>query len=194
MSPQPKPGDRVFSQVMRWHQATGSVPSGWMGYAIDVLLLFTALIQMQSRQSEKTSLTDQNGNVRQFDHDDLGRPAQDRVTTLGTGADERVRRIEQGFDVRGNLARITSFDNATVGSGNVVNELTFEFNDFNQSIDTGQSHAGAVDPASTPSVATSYADGEEKGSGLFTARLKVAKLCGCPVTNALMRRMRSTMP
>jgi len=35
---------------------------------------------------------------------------------------------------------------------------------------------------------------EEKGSGLFTARLKVAKLCGCPVPNAPMRRMRSTMP
>jgi len=35
---------------------------------------------------------------------------------------------------------------------------------------------------------------EEKGSGLFTARLGVAKLCGCPVRNAPTRRMRFTMP
>jgi len=35
---------------------------------------------------------------------------------------------------------------------------------------------------------------EEKGSGLFTARLGVAKLCGCPARNAPTRRMRSTMP
>ena len=38
-----------------------------------------------------------------------------------------------------------------------------------------------------------FAD-EEKGSGLFAARLKVAKLCGFPVPNAPMRRMRSSMP
>jgi len=35
---------------------------------------------------------------------------------------------------------------------------------------------------------------EEKGSGLFTASLGVAKLCGCPARNAPTRRMRSTMP
>lgn len=112
-----------------------------------------------NRQSEETSLTDQNGSVRQFDRDALARPTQDRVTTLGAGVDRSVRRIERAYDVWGNLARITSLDNAIVGSGSVVNEVTFAFNDFNQSIDSGQSHDGAVIPGTTPSVSMAYADG-----------------------------------
>ncbi|TWT56002.1 RHS repeat-associated core domain-containing protein [Allorhodopirellula solitaria] len=112
-----------------------------------------------NRQSEKTSLTDQNGTVRQFERDALGRPTQDRVTTLGAGVDGSVRRIERAYDVRSNTVRITSFDNAAVGSGSVVNEVTFEFNDFSQSIDSGQAHHDTVHPSATPSVKMNYTDG-----------------------------------
>jgi RHS repeat-associated protein len=89
----------------------------------------------------------------------LGRRTQDRVVTLGSGVDGAVRRIETAYNKRGHVERITSFDSATTGSGNVVNEVFVLYNGFGQAIDTYQSHAGAVNLSTTPSVQMAYADG-----------------------------------
>jgi YD repeat-containing protein len=111
-----------------------------------------------NRQAQRTSRTDQNGTVHQYDFDGLGRLTQDRVTTLGTGIDSALRRIGRGYEVRGMLARITSYDNATVGSGSVVNEVTFAFNSFGQLTSDSQEHAGSVG-AGTPKVQYAYDNG-----------------------------------
>ncbi len=87
---------------------------------------------------------DQNGTVHAFDFDKLGRRTQDRVTALGTGVDSAIRRIESAFEVRGMLVRLTSWNGETVGSGSVVNEVTFVFNEFAQLATEYQSHSGAV--------------------------------------------------
>ncbi|WP_372724274.1 hypothetical protein, partial [Novipirellula sp.] len=112
-----------------------------------------------NRQSQRTSLTDQNGSTRQFDYDALGRQTQDRVTTLGAGVDGAIRRVEQSYDVRGNVSAVTCYNAAAVGSGSIVNQVTREFDDFGNVTATYQSHSGAVNPASTPSVGRSYTDG-----------------------------------
>ncbi|WP_345320045.1 RHS repeat domain-containing protein, partial [Novipirellula rosea] len=112
-----------------------------------------------NRQSQRTSLTDQNGSTRQFDYDALGRQTQDCVTTLGAGVDGAIRRIEQSYDVRGNVSAVTCYNTAAVGSGSIVNQVTREFDDFGNVTTTYQSHSGAVNPASTPSVGRSYTDG-----------------------------------
>ena len=85
-----------------------------------------------NRQGEVTEIKDQNETVHAFDYDALGRQTQDRVTTLGTGVDGAVRRIASTVEVRGMREKITSYDNATVGSGSVVNEVQFAYNDFGQ--------------------------------------------------------------
>ena len=56
------------------------------------------------------------------------------------------------------VAKVSSFDDATVGSGNVVNEIGYEYDDFGQLIKDSQAHSGSVD-ASTPAVSYTYADG-----------------------------------
>ncbi|MEO9934427.1 hypothetical protein [Rhodopirellula bahusiensis] len=112
-----------------------------------------------NRQGQRTSLTDQNASTRQYDYDELGRPTQDRVTTLGAGVDGAVRRVEQNYDVRGNVSAITCYNNATVGSGSIVNQVTRQYDGFGQVTKTFQSHSGAVNPASTPSVGRTYTDG-----------------------------------
>jgi hypothetical protein len=66
--------------------------------------------------------------VRAFDRDLLGRETQDRVVTLGSGVDGAVRRRATTYEVRGMPQKFTSFDNATVGSGSVVNEVLREYN------------------------------------------------------------------
>jgi RHS repeat-associated protein len=70
-----------------------------------------------------------------------------------------VRRIETAYNKRGDVERITSFDSATAGSGNVVNEVFVLYNGFGQAIDTFQSHSGAVNLSTTPSVQMAFADG-----------------------------------
>ncbi|WP_430454574.1 RHS repeat-associated core domain-containing protein [Rhodopirellula europaea] len=112
-----------------------------------------------NRQGQRTSLTDQNASTRQYDYDALGRQTQDRVTTLGAGVDGAVRRVEQSYDVRGNVSAITCYSNATVGSGSIVNQVTRQYDGFGQVTKTFQSHSGAVNPASTPSVGRTYTDG-----------------------------------
>ena len=91
-----------------------------------------------------------------------GHPARlihDRVTTLGTGVDGAIRRLSTTFEVRGLPSKLTSYDNATVGSGSVVNEVQFAYNGFAQLTKDYQSHAGSVNLSSTPKVQLTYANG-----------------------------------
>ena len=112
-----------------------------------------------NRQGEVTKTTDQNGTVHQFDYDALGRQTQDRATTLGTGVDGGVRRISTTFEVRGMREKITSWNSETVGSGSVVNEVQFGYNDFGQISHDYQAHGGTVNTSTTPKVEYDYANG-----------------------------------
>src|SRR5688572_28642501 len=76
------------------------------------------------------TFSDRNGNVHTYSYDVLGRITMDAVTTLGSGVDGTVRRIEYAYDTQGNLFKVTSYD-ATSG-GNVVNEVQREFNGLGQ--------------------------------------------------------------
>jgi hypothetical protein len=102
---------------------------------------------------------DQNGTVHDYDYDKLGRKTQDRVTTLGAGVDGAVRRIATTYEVRGMAQNITSYDNATVGSGSVVNDVMMAYNSFGQLTADYQSHTGAVNTGSTPKTQYAYANG-----------------------------------
>lgn len=117
------------------------------------------ILFVYNRQRQQTSVTDQNGTVHSYAYDKLGRMTQDRVTTVGTGGDGSVRRIAMAYEVRGMREMLTSYDSPTVGSGNVVNEVRFEYNAFGQLITDFQAHSGAVNTSTTPKVQYGYADG-----------------------------------
>jgi RHS repeat-associated protein len=119
------------------------------------------IIFAYNRQGEVTETRDQQGTVHAYDYDALGRQTQDRVTTLGTGVDNAVRRIASTFEVRGMRERLTSYDNATVGSGSVVNEVQFTYSDFGQITHDYQAHSSAVNTSTTPEVQYGYASGSE---------------------------------
>lgn len=112
-----------------------------------------------NRQGQSVGMRDQNGTVHAYDYDLLGRPTQDRVTTLGSGVDGAVRRIGTTYEVRGMKATLTSYDNATVGSGNVLNECRFVYNDFGQLTTEYESHSGTVNVSTTPKVQYTFANG-----------------------------------
>ncbi|MBC8873387.1 MAG: RHS repeat-associated core domain-containing protein [Planctomycetes bacterium] len=112
-----------------------------------------------NRQGQVTKTTDQNGTVHAFDYDKLGRQTEDRATTLGTGVDGGVRRISSSFEVRSMREKTTSYNSETVGSGSVVNEVQFEYNDFGQLTKDYQAHGGTVNTSTSPKVQYGYADG-----------------------------------
>ncbi len=112
-----------------------------------------------NRQAQPASLSDQNGTVHSFNYDKLGRRTDDRITALGTGVDNAVLRISQSYEVRGLTQNVTSYDSATVGSGNVVNDIQRVYNGFAQLTSEYQSHSGTVNTGSTPRCQYAYADG-----------------------------------
>ena len=111
-----------------------------------------------NRLGQEASRTDQRGTVRSFDYDKLGRSAHDRMTTVGSDTDDDILRISRTYEVRGMVEKVTSIDNATVGSGTVLNEVKFEYNVFSQLHKEFQAHGGAVG-GSTPFVQYDFADG-----------------------------------
>ena len=56
--------------------------------------------------------------------------ARSRDHTRLSGVDGGVLRVSTTYDIRGLREKITSYDNATVGSGTVVNEVVYEYNDL----------------------------------------------------------------
>ena len=63
----------------------------------------------------------------------------DAVTTLGSGVDGAVRRIEIAYDGQGNAYLVTSYDAAS--GGNVVNQVQREFNGLGQLTKEWQAHS-----------------------------------------------------
>ncbi|MBM4092022.1 MAG: RHS repeat-associated core domain-containing protein, partial [Planctomycetes bacterium] len=124
-------------------------------------------------QGDRLDRKDQNGTVHAYDHDKMGRVTHDRVTTLGTGVDGGVRRVSTTFDIRGLREKISTYDNATVGSGNVVNEVVLEYNDLGQATKEYQEHEGAKD-ANTLYVG--YNRDTTASSGEYTKGLRLTSV------------------
>jgi YD repeat-containing protein len=112
--------------------------------------------QLVNALGQVIQATDRNGNVHNYTYDVLGRLTSDAVTTLGTGVDGSVRRIEYGYDSQGNNNLITSYDAVT--GGNIVNQVQRTFNGLGQLTGEYQSHSGAVVVGTTPQVQYAYAE------------------------------------
>jgi len=127
-----------------------------------------------NRAGEVFAKRDQNGTVHTYEYDNLGRILHDRITTLASGVDGAVRRISTAYDVVGNMKSVTSYDNATVGSGNVVNQVVYEY-DANGLLAKDYSNpSGAVATSTTPYIGYTY--DVTKSGGNFTKRLRLSTM------------------
>jgi RHS repeat-associated protein len=103
---------------------------------------------------ENKTFTDRAGNVHTLTYDILGRVTSDAITTLVTGFDAAVRRIQTAYDTQGNPYLVTSYDAPT--AGNIVNQVQRAYNGLGQMTQEWQSHSGAVVIGTTPSVQYGY--------------------------------------
>lgn len=119
---------------------------------------YNRLAEVKKKTLQKHS-GDAGATVHEYVYDKLGRLQHDRVTAFGDNIDQTVKRVSRTYEVRGMLEKATSYDNATVGSGNVVNEVQFAYNDFSQLTTEYQEHGGAVNTSTSPKVQYAYTDG-----------------------------------
>jgi RHS repeat-associated protein len=105
---------------------------------------------------ETATATDRNGTTHTYTYDVLGRVVADAVTTLGSGVDGAVRRIETAYDGQGNPYLVTSYDAASGGS--VVNQVERVYNGLGQLTAEYQEHGGAVNTSTTPVVQYAYSE------------------------------------
>ena len=91
-----------------------------------------------------------------MNYDDLGRLLHDRITTLATGIDGSVRRISTVYDVVGNVRSVTSWNNATVGQGTVLNQVLYEYDNHGLLAREFSNPSGAVVVATTPHIGYTY--------------------------------------
>lgn len=139
----------------RWPDASTGAASGSEQETVTVNAL-----------GEVVTATDRNGSVHAYTRDVLGRVVSDAVTTLGSGVDGAVRRIETAYDGQGNPYLVTSYDAASGGS--VVNQVQRAYNGLGQVTAEWQEHGGAVNTSTSPEVQYAYA---EMPSGANHSRL-----------------------
>jgi len=81
-------------------------------------------------QGEQVWTKDQAGNVVQTDLDTAGRETHRRVTTLAGGFDGAVRRISTTYLPRGLVNKVTQYNNAAPGSGSLVDDVKYTYDDW----------------------------------------------------------------
>ena len=108
--------------------------------------------------------TDQRGVEHTCVYDSAGRLAHDRVTDLGESAivDDAILRMSTTYDDIGRVQTVTSYDDADVGEGSVVNQIEYVYHGCGQVAREYQEHDGAVDQY-TPYVDYTYEDGATGG-------------------------------
>ena len=80
----------------------------------------------------------------------------DAVTTLASGVDGAVRRLETAYDTAGRPFLFSSYDAAS--GGNVVNQVQRVFNGLSQLTTEYQAVSGAVNTSTTPKVQYAYSE------------------------------------
>jgi hypothetical protein len=115
---------------------------------------------------QRLTLTDRNGSTHTYSYDVVGRQTADAVTTLGSGVDGAVRRLETAFDTAGRPYLYTSYDASSGGSA--VNQVEQIYNGLGQLITEYQEHSGAVNTSTTLKVLYAYS---EMASGANHSRL-----------------------
>jgi YD repeat-containing protein len=87
-----------------------------------------------NKQGEVVRSEDGNGTVHEVMHDQMGRMRHDCVTLVGEGIDQTVKRISVTYDPKrpGLAAGVSSYDDATPGSGAVLNEVSYAYDGLGQ--------------------------------------------------------------
>ena len=104
-----------------------------------------SVLYAYNAQGQQIWMKDAATNITEYDYDDSGRQTQKRLSTLDTGNfDGAVRRIATTYDSLGRTQLVTQYDNATVGSGSVTDEVKFTYEDWGMLSQRQQDNNSAI--------------------------------------------------
>jgi uncharacterized delta-60 repeat protein/RHS repeat-associated protein len=124
---------------------------------------------------ERKTLADRNGSTHTYSYDVLGRLLTDSVTTLGSGVDGTVRRLDYNYDTAGRSNQMTSYGN-TAGTGTPLNQVQNTYNGYGQLTTQYQEHGGAVNTATSAKVQYAYSEGGTDITNLTDDNSRLTKI------------------
>ncbi|HEX8911045.1 MAG TPA: RHS repeat-associated core domain-containing protein [Humisphaera sp.] len=122
------------------------------------------------RLGRATTTTDQRGVVHTYTYDAAGRLETDAVTTLPSGVDGSIRRIDTAYDDLSRPRLVTSY--AEDYGSTVVNEFQNTYDGWGNVAKSEQAHDGPV-TTGTPAVEYTYEDGAVSGEAKYVRLSKV---------------------
>lgn len=117
---------------------------------------------------EQIYMKDQAGTVIETDYDTAGRQLHRRATATGSGIDTDVLRITTAYTTRGQVDTVTQYDNATAGSGSVVDEVQYSYDEWGNVSTFDQDWNSAISGDSVD-VDYTHALARSQGSGVYLA-------------------------
>ena len=88
------------------------------------------VIYAYNAQGQQVWTKDQEGNITETTYDTAGRETHRAITTIIGGFDSAVRRISTTYLSRGMVNKVTQYDNQTPGSGSVVDDVKYTYDDW----------------------------------------------------------------
>lgn len=95
-------------------------------------------------QGQQIYMKDQLGTETASTYDTAGRLLHKGLTSVAGSLDASVRRISSAYDTRGMKTTVTQYDNATPGSGSVVDEVKYTYDDWGNMTQFEQDRDSAV--------------------------------------------------
>ncbi|MBX3322247.1 MAG: hypothetical protein KF757_04580 [Phycisphaeraceae bacterium] len=95
-------------------------------------------------QGQPIRTRDQAGNVIETDYDTAGRETHRRATDVADDFDEIVLRISTTYLPRGLVEKVTQYNDASPGSGSVLDEVLYDYDDWGMVGSITQDHDSAV--------------------------------------------------
>jgi RHS repeat-associated protein len=111
-------------------------------------------------------MQDQAGTVIQTVYDTGGRETHRRATATGSGIDTAVLRITTAYTTRGQVDTVTQYDNATAGSGTIVDQVQYAYDEWGNVTTFDQDWNSAI---SGDAVDVDYSWGlaQTEGTGIY---------------------------
>jgi len=126
---------------------------------------------------EEIRRKDQAGNVTETTYDTGGRPTVRAVTTLASGFDGAVRRVEMTYTSKGQADKVTQYDASS--SGSVTDEVQCLYDDWGNATNFRQDKDGTVAGGGYREVAYTYSSSPYQATGGAQAvRLETITLPG----------------
>ena len=133
--------------------------------------LFAYNAQGQTIKKKVGDLGTPTVNVMEWGFDGAGREEHERATTTATGFDTAVLRISTAYTDLGQVEAVTQYDSATVGSGNVVDEVKYAYDGWGNVTNFEQDRNSTVAASGGDEYDISY-EYEKATAGRNTIRRK----------------------